>query len=153
MPIKFFRKNLIYCADETAVKHHINWVTYYAPKGQTRMLQRHDGRWKMVTMVTMVSAISNERLLRFKVQDKSMDQFSLIEFLESRIKDESKKIFLSVNNLKAHKSKAVNAWTQDQKDRIEFFYCSVVWSSIRMNMLIRVLKTDIQSRAPRPFMN
>lgn len=55
------------------------------------MLVCHDGRWKTVTMV---SAISNQGLLRFKVQDKSMDQLSFIEFLQSMIEDEAKKIFL-----------------------------------------------------------
>lgn len=79
----------------------------------------HDGRWKTVTMV---SAISNQGLLRFKVQDKSMNQFSFIEFLQSMIEDEPKKIFLIVDNLKAHKSKAVNTWAKAHKDRIELFF-------------------------------
>lgn len=82
------------------------------------MLVCHDGRWKTITMV---SAISNQGLLRFKVQDKSMDQLSFIEFLQSMIEDEAKKIFLIVDNLKAHKSKAVNTCAKAHKDRIEQF--------------------------------
>ena len=55
---------IIFVADETAVKHDTNWVTGYSPVGKTPILQCYDGRWKTDTMV---SAISNQRLLQFKV--------------------------------------------------------------------------------------
>ncbi len=138
---------IIYWADETAVKHDTNWVTGYAPKGQTPVLRCHDGRWKTATMV---SAISNQGLLRFKVQDKSMDQFSFIEFLESMIEDESKKIFLIVDNLKAHKSKAVNTWAEAHKDRIELFFLPPYSPELNPDEYVnRALKTDIRSRVPK----
>lgn len=55
---------IIFVADETAVKHDTNWVTGYSPVGKTPILQCYNGRWKTDTMV---SAISNQRLLQFKV--------------------------------------------------------------------------------------
>ena len=98
----------------------------------------------------MVSAIFNQGLLRFKVQDKSMDQFSFTEFLQSMIEDEAKKIFLIVDNLKAHKSKAVNAWAEAHKDRIELFFLPPYSPDLNPDEYVnRALKTDIRSRAPK----
>lgn len=88
---------VIYWSFERAIKHDFNWVTGYAPKGQTPILKGHDGRWKTATMV---SAISNQGLQRFKIQDKPLDQHLFISFLEGMIKDEQQKIFLIVDNLR-----------------------------------------------------
>lgn len=137
---------VIYWADETAVKHDTNWVTGYSLKGQTPILKCHDGRWKTATMV---SAISNQGLLRFRVQDQPLNQHSFIEFLECMIKDEKRKIFLIVDNLRAHKSKLVTAWAQDHKDRIELFFLPPYSPEINPDEYVnRALKTDIRSRAP-----
>lgn len=38
------------------------------------------------------------------------------------IKDIDRKVFLILDNLRAHHSKAVKAWLQPRKDRIEIFY-------------------------------
>ena len=138
---------IIYWAGETAVRHDTNWVTGYAPKGQTLVLRCHDGRWKTATMV---SAISNQGLLRFKVQEKTMDHFGFIEFLESMIEDEPKKIFLIVDNLKAHKSKVVNAWAEARKERIELFFLPPYSPELNPDEYVnRAVKTDIRSRAPK----
>lgn len=142
---------VIYWADETAVKHDTNWVTGYAPKGQTPILQCHDGRWKTATMV---SAISNQGLLRFKVQDQPLNQHSFIEFFEDMIKDEERKIFLIVDNLRAHKSKLVMAWVQAHKERIELFFLPPYSPEINPDEYVnRALKTDIRSRAPAKIEN
>lgn len=85
---------MIYLGDETAVKYDANWVTGYSSKGQTPVLKRHDGRWKTSTVI---SAISNQGLLRFNVQDKPMKWQSFIECLEDLIEDEDRKIFLIVD--------------------------------------------------------
>ena len=137
---------VIYWSDETAVKHDTNWVTGYSPKGQTPILQCHDGRWKTATMV---SAISNQGLLRFKVQDKPMNQQTFIEFLEDLIKDEPRKIFLIVDNLRVHKSRLVTQWAQAHKDRIELFFLPPYSPELNPDEYVnRALKTDIRSRAP-----
>lgn len=139
---------LIYWSDETAVKHDTNWVTGYAPKGQTPILKCHDGRWKTATMV---SAISNQGLLRFKIQDKPVDQHSFVEFLEGMIEDEERKIFLIVDNLKVHKSKIVKQWVENNKNRIELFFLPPYSPELNPDEYVnRALKTDIRSRAPAP---
>ena len=46
----------------------------------------------------------------------------MIEFLEALIKDATKKVFLILDNLRAHHSKPVKAWLAERTDRIEVFY-------------------------------
>jgi transposase len=46
----------------------------------------------------------------------------LIEFLQALIKDAARKIFLILDNLRAHHSKPVKAWLAGRIDRIEVFY-------------------------------
>lgn len=137
---------VIYWGDETAVKHDSNWVTGYAPRGKTPILKCHDGRWKTATMV---SAISNQGLLRFKVQDKPMNQDSFIEFLSDLIADEERKIFLIVDNLQVHKSRTVMSWVEEHKDRIELFFLPPYSPEINPDEYVnRALKTELRSRAP-----
>lgn len=97
----------------------------------------------------MVSAISNQGLLRFKVQDKPLNQEDFIAFMEDLIEDEERKIFLIVDNLRAHKSKMVMQWASEHKDRIELFFLPPYSSELNPDEYVnRALKTDIRSRAP-----
>ena len=137
---------VIYWADETAVKHDTNWVTGYAPVGETPVLSCYDGRWKTATMV---SAISNQGLLRFKLQDKPMNQDTFIEFLSDLIEDEPRKIFLIVDNLRVHRSKAVTEWAKQHADRIELFFLPPYSPELNPDEYVnRAVKTDIRSCAP-----
>ena len=110
---------VIYWGEETVVKHDTNWIMECSPEGQAPVLKCHDGRWKTATMI---STISNQGLLRFKVQGKPMNQQSFIEFLEDLIEDDARKIFLIIDNLKVHKSKLVTQWADKHKDQIELFF-------------------------------
>ena len=137
---------IIYWSDETTVKHDTNWGTGFAPAGETPVLECHDGRWKTATMV---SAISNQGLLRFKIQDKPMNQETFIEFLENLIEDEPRKIYLIVDNLRVHKTKAVTQWVEAHKDRIELFFLPPYNPEHNPDEYVnRAVKTDIRSRAP-----
>ena len=137
---------IIYWADETAVKHDTNWVTGYSPKGKTPVLACPDGRW---TTATMVSAISNQGLLRFKIQDKPMNQQLFVEFLEGLIHDEERKIFLIVDNLQVHKSRLVREWAEEHKERIELFFLPPYCPELNPDEYVnRAVKTEIRSRAP-----
>mgnify|MGYP002103559369 CR=1 FL=1 len=136
---------MIYWSDETAIKHDTNWVSGHASKGQTPILKCHDGRWKTATMV---SAISNQGLLRFKIQDKPMDQHLFISFLVGMIEDEQQKIFLIIENLRVHKSKLIPGWVEAHKDRIELFFLPPYSPNLNPDEYVnRALKTEIRSRA------
>ena len=97
----------------------------------------------------MVSAISNQGLLRFKLQDKPMNQDTFIEFLSDLIEDEPRKIFLIVDNLRVHRSKAVTEWAKQHADRIELFFLPPYSPELNPDEYVnRAVKTDIRSRAP-----
>ena len=59
----------VYWADETAIKQHTAWVRGYAPIGQTPVIL-HAARW---SSVTMISAITNQRLMRFAFHDGAIN--------------------------------------------------------------------------------
>lgn len=100
----------------------------------------------------MVSAISNQGLLRFKVQDKPMNQDSFVEFLGDLIADEERKVFLIVDNLRVLKSKVVKQWAEEHKDRIELFFLPPYSPEINPDEYVnRALKTELRSRAPAPI--
>ena len=94
-------------------------------------------------------AISNQGLLRFKLQDKPMNQDTFIEFLSDLIEDEPRKIFLIVDNLRVHRSKAVTEWAKQHADRIELFFLPPYSPELNPDEYVnRAVKTDIRSRAP-----
>ena len=70
----------------------------------------------------MISTVTNQGKARWMVIDGNFDAGKLVEFLEALIKDAVRKIFLILDNLRAHHSKLVKAWLEERKDRIEVFY-------------------------------
>ena len=46
----------------------------------------------------------------------------LIEFLTALIQDAGRKVFLILDNLRAHHSKLMTAWVAERADQIELFY-------------------------------
>lgn len=138
---------IIYWSDETGVKKDSNWLGGFSRKGHTPVLKIQDGRWKSATRI---SAISNEGVVRYKIQDKPMNQETFIEFLEQLLKEEPRKIFLIVDNLAVHKSKAVREWVQERKDRIELFYLPPYSPEQNPDEFVnRAVKTEIRSRVAR----
>jgi transposase len=108
----------IYWGDETAVAEDGHWVRGYAPRGQTPILEASTKRYGL----SMVSAISNRGLVRFKFIEQAMNQELLIEFMQGLIEDSEQKVFLILDNLKVHHALKVTEWLDENRDRIEVFY-------------------------------
>ena len=70
----------------------------------------------------MISTVTNKGEARWMIIDGNFNADQLIEFLEALIKDATKKVFLILDNLRAHHSKPVKAWLAERTDRIEVFY-------------------------------
>ena len=111
-------KATIYWGDETAVVEDGHWVRGYAPKGKTPVLATPSRR----SGLALVSAISNQGLVRFRFIEQAMNADLLIEFLGQLIADSPQKVFLIVDNLKVHHAKAVTRWVGERPERIELFY-------------------------------
>jgi transposase len=108
----------IHWGDETALVNTDVRGRSYAPKGQTPVTSAPGSRQKL----SMISTVTNQGKARWMIIDGNFDAEKLIEFLEALIKDAARKIFLILDNLRAHHSKLVKAWLEERKDRIEIFY-------------------------------
>ena len=51
-----------------------------------------------------------------------MNSEKLIDFMTRLVADSKKKVFLILDNLRVHHSKAVAAWLEDHKNQIELFF-------------------------------
>ena len=69
--------------------------------------------------INMVSAISNEGLLRFMTYKGNMNGALFLVFLGRLLRGATRKIYLIADRLKAHDTGAVRRWLAAHKDRIE----------------------------------
>ena len=70
----------------------------------------------------MLSAVSAKGKMRFLLHKESINSDKLIDFMRRLIHDSDKKVFLVLDNLKAHHSKKVSEWIEKHKDEIEIFF-------------------------------
>lgn len=133
---------IIYWGDETAVVQDGHWVRGYAPAGQTPVLAAPSKRYGL----TMVSAISNQGLVRFEFMQGAMNAQRVIGFMERLIQDSAGKVILVLDNLRAHHAKDVSQWLEHNKERIEVFYLPpYAPQSNPDEYLNRDLKTQLRS--------
>ena len=66
----------------------------------------------------MVSAINNSGHFRFMVFEDNMNVKLFLKFLRQLIKNQNRKIFLILDNLKVHHAKKVKKWQEKHKDKI-----------------------------------
>jgi len=108
----------IYWGDETGLRSDSQHVRGYAPKGQTpvvRITTRRDS-------INMISAVTNQGKVRFRLFEGTMNSDLLIDFLKRLIKDVDRKVYLVLDNLRVHHSKPVKRWLEDHDEHIEVFY-------------------------------
>ncbi len=108
----------IHWGDETAVVNTDVRGRSYAPKGETPVAYAPGSRAKL----SMISTVTNQGKTRWMIIEENFGAERLIEFLEALIKDADRKIFLILDNLRAHHSKLVKAWLETRKEKIEIFY-------------------------------
>lgn len=108
----------IFWGDETAVQNVANYARGYALKGKTPILKLQTKKMH----INMISAISNQGKLHFLLYSEAINSDRLIKFMEAIIKTAGRKVFLILDNLKVHHSKAVSAWVEKNVDKIRLFY-------------------------------
>jgi transposase len=111
-------KAAIFWGDETGINNQDRIGRGYAPKGQTPVL-RHTAR-KFST--SMISAISNRGVLRFRLYKGALNVNLFIDFLRRLVRDAGQKVFLIVDNPRVHHAKSVMEWIAKHKSRIAIFY-------------------------------
>ena len=95
-----------------------HWVRGYAPAGNTPVLATPSRRLGLV----LVSAISNQGLVRFRFIEQAMNAALFLEFLGQLLADHAQKVFLILDNLKVHHANVVTQWVSEHSGQIELFY-------------------------------
>lgn len=108
----------IYFGDETGLQNTSNYAKGYALKGKTPVVYTESKHIK----INMLSAVSAKGKMRFLLHKESINSDKLIDFMRRLIHDSDKKVFLVLDNLKAHHSKKVSEWIEKHKDEIEIFF-------------------------------
>lgn len=108
----------IYFEDEVGMRSDHQAGKSYAPKGETPVIKKTGQRFSL----NMVSAISNKGHVEFMILDGTFNGGVFLEFLTQLIKYKQQKIFLVVDGHSAHKTKAIKAWLEENKNRIELFF-------------------------------
>ena len=133
----------IYWGDETAIRQDAHWVRGYSPAGLTPEMRLPAGRH---AATTMISAITNQGLVRFTFFDGALDTDRFIAFMTDLVKDADRKVFLIVDNLRVHHANLVKEWLAKQRDQIEVFYLPSYSPELNPDeYLNRDLKTAIRS--------
>lgn len=105
-------------ADETGLNSADARSRGYAPKGQTPTVYGPAKRFS----VSMISSITNKGQLRFMIYEGGLKAETFITFLRRLLKDAPRKIFLIVDNLRAHHARKVRQWATKHQDKIELYF-------------------------------
>jgi transposase len=108
----------IWWGDETAVKAEAHVRRSFAPKGKTPVIRQPAKRFHS----SIISAINNQGKMQWMSLHEALNVDTFLKFLRQLIKYRKRKIILIVDNLKVHHAKAVKAWLEEHKHRIELHY-------------------------------
>jgi len=109
---------IIYFGDETGMRSDHQAGRSYAPKGNTPVVKRTGQRFSL----NMISAISNRGHLQFMIIDGRFNSEVFQTFLQQMIKYSRKKIYFVTDGHPAHKTKKLQEWLAENRDRIEIFF-------------------------------
>lgn len=109
---------VIYFGDETGMRSDHQAGKSYAPQGQTPVIKKTGQRFSL----NMISAISNKGHLQFMILDGRFNGEVFKNFLQQMIKYSRQKIYFVTDGHPAHKTKMLNEWLAENKDRIEVFF-------------------------------
>jgi transposase len=109
----------IYWGDETAVSSVEHYPRGYAPRGKTPVLVLSQSKRERINLI---SAVTNRGSMRFMLYRENMTAEVLIRFMQRLLKDAKRKVFLVLDNLRVHHSKAVQVWLQAHAEQIEVFF-------------------------------
>jgi len=109
---------VIYFGDETGMRSDHQAGKSYAPQGETPVIKKTGQRFSL----NMISAISNKGHLQFMILDGRFNGEVFKTFLKQMIKYSRQKIYFVTDGHPAHKTKMLNEWLTENKDRIEVFF-------------------------------
>ena len=108
----------IHWGDETGISNQAVYGRSFAPKGQTPVIRRPATR----RTLSMISAVANRGTLRSMLYEGALNATLFLSFMQRLARSAGGKVFLIVDNLKAHKAGKVQAWVAAHRDKIELFF-------------------------------
>ena len=115
----------IHWEDETGVALSTYHARGYAPKGKTPMIYIPAKKAK----ISMISSITNRGDIQFMLYQKGLKVPTFLTFLKRLITHRKRKIFLIVDNLRAHHAKKIQEWINSHKKEIEIFFPTSIHST------------------------
>lgn len=101
----------IYWGDETGLRNDCQHERGYAPKGKTPVIRLNAKR----ESINMISAITNQGKVRFRIFEGGMNADVLIDFMMRLVNDAKRKVYLILDNLRVHHAKPVKEWLEHHK--------------------------------------
>lgn len=108
----------IHWVDETGLRSTGNYVRGFSPKGKTPIIRTTGKRFR----INLISSVTNQGKMRFMTFKDSMNSEKLIEFMYRLLKNNKRKVFVILDNLRVHHSKHFTSWLENKKEKIEVFY-------------------------------
>lgn len=108
----------IFWGDEMGLRSDHNVGRTYGLKGKTPIVKRTGNRFSC----NMISTITNLGKLSFMVFNENFTEDIFLKFLKRSIRQSDRKMFLIVDNHRAHKSKKVKAWLRSNQEKIKIYY-------------------------------
>ena len=131
--------------DETGLRSDDVRGRGYAPKGETPVLRANAARQSL----SVISTVTNKGQMRWKVFSGALNAKILIRFLERLTRQQKKKIFLILDNLRVHHSKLLREWLEANAKKIEVFYLPSYLPELNPDELLNAdLKHRVTSAAP-----
>lgn len=136
---------VIHWLDETAVVNTDVRGRSYAKRGHTPVVYTPGSRAKL----SMISTVTNKGEACWEIIDGNFNIERLLSFLRALIKGKRRKLYVIMDNLRAHHSRPVKQWLAENDKRIEVFYLPSYAPELnpdeRLNAL---LKQELRSKVP-----
>lgn len=133
----------IFWGDETGIRNDESNGRSYAPCGQTPVQKVNPVPEK----INMISAITNQGKIHFMFYQDTMSAQKLIEFMERIIRSNERKVFLILDNLRVHHSKALDVFLMENVAFIKLFYLPSYSPDLNPDeYLNRDLKSNLNNR-------
>lgn len=99
--------------------------------------------------LSVISTVTNKGQMRWKVFSGALNAKVLIGFMKRLVHGREKRIFLVLDNLRVHHSKAVKKWLKEHEDKIQIFYLPSYSPELNPDQLLNAdLKQHVTKVAP-----
>jgi transposase len=135
----------IHWLDEAAIVNTDVRGRSYAKRGKTPVVYAPGSRAKL----SMISTVTNKGEACWEIIDGNFNVDRLLSFLQALIKGKRKKLYVIMDNLRAHHSKRVKQWVADHAHRIAVFYLPSYAPELNPDERLNgQLKHGIRAKAP-----